>query len=780
MGDPMQDLKALPVLLSSSILASLVFSMLPSTTVRAQQSDIGSAYLLGLGGPGISSRAQAEPFGAEIYGRLPLIFEANRGQADRQAKFLARGRGYVLFLKTSEIVLELQPHPLATRASTSDGSSSPGCLLRLAFDRTNPAATLLGTDELAGHTHYFIGNDPRRWHSDVPLYAAVRQEGIYRGVDVVYHGNQREMEYDLVVGPGGDPSAVRLLISGADTMLIDDEGNLVLRTRCGDLTQRSPLVYYERGGVRHVVASSYIVLPDAPSETPDDSILEIGFKVAAYDRTQQLTIDPLLSFSTFLGGTGEDEGQGIAVDSFGNTYVTGYTTSVNFPLSDGVQGLLRGTQDAFVTKLTPAGNALAYSTYLGGSGVDGGAAIAVDGSGSAYVTGGTFSSDFPTVNAFQATPAAAGHGSAFIAKLTPAGDSLVYSTYLHATGVTPTSDSSGAGIAVGGDQTAYVIGNTNATTFPTLNALQPTLAGDDDAFVLRLAQAGNALVYSTYLGGQYEEEGCGIAVDASGSAYVTGSTSSPDFPVVNPLPGQGPPSSVFYTKAFVSKIAPGGSSLTYSTYLGGSNTNYGLAIAADPMANAYVTGYTNSVDFPTQNAAQTWAPFLNYSAFVTKIATSGNAFVYSTYLGNTGMFPFGLADALGVGIAADRVGNAYVTGYTNSRTFPVTLTDPLQVMLDGPTGLAFVYLPPSDAFVTKFSANGAFAYSTYLGGRYSDAGRAIAVDSVGDAYVTGRSASPDFPVTFWNAAQPLNNGGGYAGDAFVAKISDGVRVSLSQ
>jgi hypothetical protein len=354
-------------------------------------------------------------------------------------------------------------------------------------------------------------------------------------------------------------------------------------------------------------------------------------------------IDPVLSYSTYLGGNGGEYGQGIAVDGSGSAYVTGFTESIDFPTQNPFQMNPHDFGAAFVTKLSPSGDSLVYSTYLGGNQFEVGNSIAVDGSGSAYVTGFTYSTDFPTQNPYQTDQP---DPDTFVTKLSPSGDSLVYSTYLGGN-----EFEVGNSIAVDVSGSAYVTGETFSTDFPTQNSYQ-TDRPFIDAFVTRLSPSGNSLVYSTYLGGNGGESGEGIAVDGSGSAYVTGRTDSTDFPTQNPYQ-----MNQFERDAFVTKLSPSGSSLVYSTYVGGNSFEDGWDIAVDSSGSAYVTGFTLSTDFPTQNPYQTDQP--DEDAFVTKLSPSGNSLVYSTYLG-------GNSNDEGFGIAVDGSGNAYVTGLTGS------------------------------------------------------------------------------------------------------------------
>lgn len=482
------------------------------------------------------SAATAEVRVNEAYGKLPLSFEANRGQSDPRVRFLARSPGYTLFLTPAEAVLvltrpERQGPGEGPRLSGEgpklrgrpDGREVTRAALRITFAGASPRLLVEGREE-PGKANYFRGNDPAKWRTQVPTYARVHYRDLYPGIDLVWYGNQRELEYDLVVAPTADPGQIVLGIEGADRLEIDAGGDLVLHTAAGAVRQRKPLVYQEADGVRRTIAGGY-VLKDAH---------QVAFQVGAYDAGRPLVIDPVLVYSTYLGGSNtHDSGLGIAVDGFGNAYVTGYVfwghTSADFPTTAGAyQTAFGGGTDAFVAKLDPTGSSLVYSTYLGGSEWDSGRGIAVDDSGNAYVTGYTSSTDFPTVNAVQ--PAFGGGGDAFVVKLDATGSRLEYATYLGGRGADV-----GTGIAVDASGNAYIVGSTASPDFPTANAVQPASGGFDDAFVVKLDATGSAFAYATYLGGRDGDAGTGIAVDGSGSAYVTGWTQSNDFPTANPL-----------------------------------------------------------------------------------------------------------------------------------------------------------------------------------------------------------------------------------------------------
>ncbi len=699
---------------------------------------------------GLSPAAQAGPHGpakldeatrarvSESYGRLPLSFEANERQQDRQVKFLSRGSGYNLFLTNREAVLVLTKSekpatPPANKATLWQKPKRQSSVLRTKLVAANPAARVRGKEELQGKVNYLIGNDPSKWRTDVVTYAKVRYEQVYPGIDLVYYGNQGQLEYDFVVAPGADPARIRLRVAGARKMYVNGRGQLVVQTAGGAVRWNKPSVYQLAGAMRRAVKGKYVLRRGH----------EISFEVAAYDTAKPLVIDPTLVYSTYLGGSSSDGVLGIAVDASGNAYVTGQTSSSDFPTTAGAfQTTNNDGYDVFVTELNPTGTSLLYSTYLGGSSFDSGSGIAVDTSGNAYVVGETNSSDFPTTaGAFQTTND--GSADAFVTELNPTGSGLLYSTYLGGG-----SNDYGLGIAVDASGSAYVAGYTYSTNFPTTaGAFQTTNNGSPDAFVTELNPTGTGLLYSTYLGGSSFDSGGAIAVDASGNAYVTGQTGSTNFPTTAGA-FQTTYNGGFYD-AFVTELNPTGTSLLYSTYLGGGSVDIGNGITVDATGNAYVTGQTGSTNFPTTAGAFQTTYSGDYDAFVTELNPTGTSLLYSTYLG-------GNSFDSGSGIAMDAFGNAYVTGQTFSTNFPTT-AGAFQTTYNGST----------DAFVTKLNPTGAgLLYSTYLGGSSVEIGYGIAVDASGNAYVAGETFSSDFPTTA-GAFQTIYNG---SADAFVAKI----------
>jgi hypothetical protein len=744
---------SLLMILISTILLAQSSSSITDAVIKAPLIK-QSAAVKGVSQPDLASQAKIR----EGYGKLPLSFEANQGQADSRVKFLTRTGAYSLFLTGDEAVLVLRDgkarnedkdkdkFPVETRLATSPAKANSAptpkraneSILRMKLRNANVNARVTGLDELAGTSNYFIGNDPAKWRTNVPTYSKVKYEAIYSGIDLVFYGNQRQLEYDFIVAPGVDPHRIAFDVSGAKRIRKDEQGDLVFKTGEGEIRWHTPVAYQEKDGGRQKIAARYSITDKN----------RVGFEVTKYDASRPLYIDPLI-YSTYLGGSYRDEGDGIAVDSAGNAYVTGLTTSFDFPTKNPLQPTFGGSADVFVSKIDPTGSALVYSTYLGGSGDglgcsghDAGSGIAVDSAGNAYVTGLTCSTDFPTMNPFQPANGGGADGEdAFVAKINPTGSALVYSTYLGGSG-----DEGGTSIAVDSVGHAYVTGGTNSTDFPTKNPLQASNPGGV-AFVTKINTSGSALVYSTYLGGSGGSGGGSIAVDSAHNVYVTGIAGS-NFPTMNPFqPNFGGGDYHCNGDAFVTKINATGSALIYSTYLGGSGCDGGSGIAVDSAGSAYVTGSTYSTDFPIVKALQS-AYGGDLDAFVAKINPSGSALVYSTYLG-------GKFTDLGSGIAVDSAGEAYVTGGTFSPNFP--LAGSLEPGGKGTGG----------TFVSKLNTSGsAFVYSSLLSVSLDNSGTGIAVDSAGNAYVTGLTTSFDFPTK--NPLQAAYGGG--VSDAFVAKI----------
>ena len=757
---------------------------------------------------------------AANYGNLPLSFERNDGQTHAQVKFLSRGGGYSMFLTSNGAVLVLSK-PLPASAQPANpafrnkvggnraglqawgGNPSPKMTatvlrLQLAGEKLNPAAKISGSAELPGHSNYFRGSDRRQWVTNIPNYRQIEYRSVYPGVDMVYYGNQRQLEYDMVVAPYADPSAIRFQVQGAQSMEVAPSGDLMLHTSSGDVVLRKPVLYQQRVSNRTAAAppvagaqSSATADQTAQREPVDGSYAiqgnEIQFQVGAYDNSRPLVIDPVLSYSTFLGGSNDDQGAAIAADATGNAYVVGQTFSSDFPVTDTI-GNFTGTQMAFITKISADGSTLLYSTYLGGSNFDYAAGIAVDASGNAYVTGTTFDSDFPvTSNAYQMTRPNPNSRNVFVSKLNPAGNTLLYSTYLGGqdNGGTFQTNAPGSNIAVEGSGVVYIVGNTSCDDFPILNGYKTTNPLGQGSFnsvpfiaKIDTTKQGNlSLLYSTYLGGTGGGDiADAVATNGAGKVYITGATNSTDFPTVNAFQSI----NGGFQNAFLSVLdttVPGSNGLIYSSYLGGSNVDIGdvgAGIAVDSTGKVDVTGSTSSFNFPvvTTTALRSTFPTgsgdcLNIGAdfstgFVSQFdpTQSGNAsLVYSTFLG--GGDDHGQCNEGGMAIATDSSGKVYVTGQTDSLNFP--LKNPLQAMSLENGDNAFV----SQLDLTQ-AGSASLLFSTYLAGSKGSGDHAygVAVDSnSANVYITGVTDAFDFPTV--KPLQPYSGGG----DAFVAKIN---------
>jgi len=678
------------------------------------------------------------------WGRIPAGFIENQGQIDEQVKFYARANGQTIWMIRGGIVLDLTrarppsgPSHGTARAREPSAERDRFVLLQ-EYVGSNPTGTIAPEQPQAGVYNYLLGSDPTKWRSGLRAYGQIVYHDVWDGIDLRVHHRGRDLEQEFVVKPGGDSSRIRVAYRGVEGLRIAEDGSLLIRTAFGELRESAPTIYQEVQGKRVAVAGRFKLL----------SATSYAFEVGAYQRRYALVIDPTLSYATYLGGGGNEDtlGQNIAIDGAGAVYVAGSTTSFNFP-ANGLQtvygggtGLLNGGPggDVFVAKLNAAGNALVYATFLGDSGDEAASGLAVDSAGSVYITGSTTSTNFPTTaGAFQTTRKTTS-SQGFVAKLNPTGTALVYSTYLGGS-----SGEQGGGIAVDATGHAYITGITGSSDFPTLNSLQP-FRGTGDAFITKLAPDGSGLVYSTLLGGSSNEWGKAITVDAAGNAYVAGYTNSTDFPTANAAQGSsaGGNGALASAEAFVTKLNPGGTAFVYSTYLGGSGDDQAAAIAVDAAGNAYVTGTTVSTNFPTVSAYQPAPmPGSTSNIFVTKLTAAG-AIAYSTFLGGSG-------GGSGSGIAVDALGSAYVTGINTSSDFPIVdAFQPVQ-------GPGFI------GFVTAFTPSGtALVYSSFLGG----AGRGIAVDANGNAYVAGMTTSgTSIPSSF------LTFAGGQ--DAFVVKVA---------
>jgi hypothetical protein len=767
----------------------------------------------------------------EAYRGLPLGFEANQGQNDARVKFQARGSGYGLYLTVGEAVLMLQHSALSTQHSAPSAF-----VVRMKLANANPRAAVTGSDELSGKSNYFIGNDPAKWHRNVPQFARVRYERIYPGIDLVYYGKQGRLEYDFEVAPGADPQQVELNFQGPDEPRLDSSGNLVLATASGEVRLEAPRVYQTIGERQQPVEGRFALRANG----------NVGFDLGAYDRTRSLIIDPVLTYSTYLGGSGAESCSAIlgaaftpgcpaiAVDSALSAYVAGSTTSTNFPVpAGGASPALKGAANVFITKFNSAGSALLFTTYLGGTGKDITAGIAVNSGFDVIVAGTTTSKDFATIKGYQLTPEAGSAGTqhVFVSELDPTGSSLLYSTYLSGNG-----NDTASGLALDANGKAYVTGTTTSTDTPsaavqfpaTIGAFQ-TIAGCSGSgacssppgitqfFVTKVDPATSqaaSVPYSTYFGGSNPANGVamggGVAVDSSNNVYITGGTNfqhtgsnaATDFPILNAAQGcldlpsavaptTAPPCPASsHTDAFVAKLNPAaasGAQLQYSTYVGGTLDDVGYGIAVDTGGDAYITGSTTSTDFvipastvpfqqcPNQPTINPVPPpcsnIAGMDAFLAKISSFIPPATTTTTPSTVSLLYF-----------------SYLGGTGNDAGLGIAVDSVQGARLTGWTDSAdFHTLTPvqaasgggRDAFAARIdttatTATAAGHYSTYLGGSGTDMGTGIALDLQGAAYVTGETASPNFTT-----ASPFQAALSGSSDAFVSKLGSTVNLGVT-
>jgi len=613
----------------------------------------------------VPSSGSLSPARPGDYGSLPVFFEANRGQADGRFAFIARGQEHGIYLAPTEAAIAL----------IRDGERSPR-FLHLNFVGANPRAAFTGEEKLPGTVNYFLGNDPAEWHTAVPTFASVRFEAVWPGIDLVYHSSEGRLEYDFIIAPGANPGAITLRFAGADRVRLGSNGDLILEAGEARVFQHKPVLYQTIAGQRRGVSGKYDLRGRGA----------VAFVVGRYDTNHPLVIDPILSYSTFLGGRRADKGWAVAVDSAGSAFVAGETRSVfkSVPAS-GFQtnyaGGLNAGGDAFIAKLNPAGTAFEFLTYLGGRGLDGAVGLALDAAGNPHVTGYTSSDNFPI--------------------------------------------------------TAGVVQDTLAGRRIPRTPFKPS-----DAFVTKLNPTGSALIYSTFLGGGGFDSAIGIAVDAGGSAHITGFTETAgSFRSTNRVcttvctnslcgPTVCRTNVVRATDYFPYFLVTNVTSFDVSTNPPVSNVVYQV------VESTMLGLRTLDGGFPVTNAAQLFHGG-DDDAFVAKLSPDATALIYSTYLG-------GIGRENGTGIAVDPAGNAFITGWTEGFDYPVT-TNAFQ-LFPGPN---------REAFVTSLDPTGAVRYSTFLGGGGRDIGNRIAVDAAGSAYVTGAKASADFPTT----PGALNRGG---------------------
>lgn len=694
--------------------------------------------LLAMGSVPSPSFAKSPMPGAVAAAR-PVVFERNDGQTDARARFVARAAGFRLFVAGDAISIGL---------ATPSGQHA----VRIDFDGASRSAAVSGEQPLAGRVNYLRGANPESFVTGVPTFGAVRIQDLYPGIDVIAYGRDGEIEYDFVVAPGADASALRLRLSGGGPIAIDSDGDLVVTTPGGQLRHRRPVAFEIASGIRTAVPARFRIVGTD----------RIAFDVARRDPSASLVIDPVLSYSAYVAGGGDESGAGVTVDAAGNAYLAGGTSSLDFPATAGtVSPAPIGAADGFVAKVAPDGASYVFCTYIGGIGDDGVARVIADAAGNLYLCGGTASTDFPTTAGAFDTSYGGGAFDGFAAKLAPGGASIVYSTFLGGSG-----DDGIASIADDASGNAYLTGGATSANYPTtpgaFDTSNQSLVGLPDAVVTKLNAAGSALVYSTFLGAAFNlDGGTSIAVDAGGFAYVGGATNGG-------FPTKGGSFDTSFNggsfDGFVTKVNATGSDLVYSTYLGGSDEDYVFGLAIDGSGNAYVTGYTPSTNFPTTGGAFQPAIGGGFDAYVSKLNATGGGLTYSSFIGGSGNE--GLSSNGGTelqiagGIAVDGAGNAYVTGFTDSADFPVVAA--WQRARAG----------GFDAFVAKVNAAGSSKiYASYLGGALEERGLGIAVTAGGDAFVTGFTVSQNFPTTA--GAVRTTPGGNGLSDGFIARIGAG-------
>ncbi len=676
--------------------------------------------------------------GTAMLGRLPVAFVPNLGQWEHPARFVARIGPMTMFLEEKGWTFTLVERA-AEQAAASKSESAParGVAVRMTFVAAS-APTLIAEDARTGRHHYFLGNDPSKWRTEVPLYTSVRYRDVQPGVDVRAREHDGHFEYDLLLQPDAELEPVEITVEGIERMQVDEQGALVMETRLGPVRMPAPLSWEEEpSGEKCVVSCRYVLRGEN----------RFGFEVAGRRQGWALVVDPGLVWSTFLGGgVSEESVRGVALDAQGAATVVGYTGSASFPTTPGAfdtshNGGPDAGRDAFVTRVSTSGTSLVYSTFLGGTHEDGADAVAVDAQGAATVLGATSSADFPTTSgAFDTSHN--GVIDAFVARLSPTGATLVYSTFLGGTA----SDWSSA-VAIDAQGAATVVGRTYSADLPTTaGAFDTTFDGPTEAYVSRISAAGSSLVYSTFLGGTGHEHALALALDAQGAATVAGLTASTDFPST---PGAFDTSFNGGQDAFVTRLSPTGSSLVYSTFLGGPGLEYALALALGADGAATVAGRTDLASFPVTPGAFDTSYNGGNDAFVARLSPTGSTLVYSTFLGGAGQ------DYVSA-LVLDAQGAAIVVGPTESINFPTTL-GAFDTSFNG----------AADAFVTRLSPTGSsLLYSTFLGGSNHDQGQAVAVDAHGAATVAGAASSIDFPTT--PGAFDTTHHGGY--DGFITRL----------
>jgi hypothetical protein len=708
------------------------------------------------------------------YGKLPLTLEANKGQTDRQVKFLAHAAGYTIFLTAGEMVVAVRPSTVNSNGenpgpgvisnqlhSNAEGAPSfrgrvqhnKSTHIRLNLVGANQNAEIVGEDRQPGTINYFIGSDPAKWRTKIPTFRQVRYKGLYPGIDLLYYGSQSRVEHDFIVAAGANPNLIQFAVKGADGLKVNSDGDLVLAKGKDEICFKAPRAYQEFNGMRRPVKVAYL-LPDST---------HFSFRIGQHDQRLPLVIDPVLVYSTLLGGSMDDVAVAIQTDTSGNSYVAGYTDSVDFP---GISGNSAPSgMNAFVAKLDASGSNLIYADYIGGTGDDYAFAMATDMSGHVFITGNTGSTDFPIVNPYQAQNT--GGEAAFVTEICPDGSSLLYSTY-----VGGSASSQGNAIGLDGAGDIYIGGSTYAVDFPTVNAYGATVSPNQNGqygqygFVSKFSADGSSLIYSTYLAGNTNlPQSCqlgtcwpspynsvsAIAVSGNGDAYVAGGTNTYNFPVTDGAYQATNSTSWNQDVGFICKFAPSGTN-DYCTYYGALpgtyNYLYPSAIAVDSTGSLYLAGWASPWNIPITTPNICGPQNGNCDpGFITKFDSTGATVLYSTYL-SSGIF------SIPWSLFVDESGDAYVS--SSAQTGWISLVDPIESYAGG-----------RDLYVQEIDpTGGTVIFDTFIGGSADDYPGGITVDATGNIYLAGFTYSSDYPVTA-GAFQP--NLAGQA-NVFISKI----------
>lgn len=664
------------------------------------------------------------------FGNKPLYFIKNEGQVNDRVLFYTKTSGYTLWITKTGLVFDsvrsnqksvkkdkLKKYISKTSHFSNSETIEPKTMIRdvsrLVFQNSNPDPEIIPIEMTDYKVNYFIGNDRSKGKTNIPTMKAVLYRNLYSNIDLKVYGSENQIEYDLTIRPGGNPNNLRFEYNYIEKLIIDENGNLVITTNFGDITHKKPKCYQ--------IIHNKIVYVDGYFKIIGNN--SYSFKVMEYNKNFNLIIDPvILVFSTYLGGDNYEMFQDLAVDKLGHTYVTGTTTSYDFPTKNAYMGI-SAFFSAFVTKFTPAGNELIYSTYISGGGMDQAMGIALDSDNNVYIVGGTYSPDFPTINAYQ--PTIAGDGDSFIAKLNISGSELLYSTFLGGTNF-----DIGTAMEIDSYGNIYILGDTESVNFPTKQAYQKLFAGNSDVFIAQLNASISELLYSTYLGGTGAEYGFDLTIKDQ-LPYVAGATRSNNFPTINAFQvthgGE--------YDGFLAKLNTDGTKPLFSTYLGKSKNDSVHSITLDSLGNIYIAGYTENADFPTLNAYQGTFGGVN-DGFITKFNPSCSALIFSTFLGGSDI------DYID-DITIDNTNNCYIVGASESVDFPTK--NSYQTTLYG----------NNDVIVAGLNSSGlSLEFSTYLGGSAIERGFGIIIDKNGDIYITGDTFSRNFPTL--NSFQGMN------------------------